>query len=82
MGNPDFNAIATMFAVGDAHDREYDKLKKRATPMKVVNRHYGWFQEPNIGRMKMAYCPACNTEHHEDNQFCHSCGQALDWSEQ
>lgn len=54
------------------------ELVDRATPKKPVN----WKAErrPN-GRVEFN-CPVCNRLYNERVNFCASCGQAIDWSEE
>lgn len=59
-------------------DHELQELVDKATPKKPKN----WKAErrPN-GRVEFN-CPVCNRIYNERVNFCASCGQAIDWSEE
>ena len=54
------------------------ELVDKATPKKPKN----WKAERRLNGAVEFNCPVCNRIYNERVNFCSSCGQALDWSEE
>lgn len=54
------------------------ELVKKATPKKPKN----WKAERRLNGAVEFNCPVCNRLYTERVNFCSSCGQAIDWSEE
>ena len=54
---------------------EYELLKERATPKKVVH------QYDYLGDYEYSRCPICNNAQNDEYDFC-NCGQALSYHKQ
>lgn len=62
----------------DKNLEELEELVERATPKKPKN----WKAERRPNGAVEFNCPVCNRLYTERVNFCSSCGQAIDWSEE
>lgn len=61
------------------------QIPKKTTFVDTRFRHHGRSVSDGVSIAKCYKCPGCNTHiFHvwDDENYCKSCGQALDWSEQ
>lgn len=69
--------LQTLYQI-KAELEEYQKLKDKETPKKVIHKHKEYV-------LPMAYrfsgkCPNCKN-HVDESKYCNICGQKLDWGD-
>ena len=73
----DFEYRQELNSKREAAEKLLQELVDKATPKKPKN----WKAEKRISGKVEFNCPVCNRLYTDRINYCSSCGQALDWSE-